>query len=169
VNDIPPFVIAELDCSDEVFSGCEALEVKTIHLQEVNEWLWRVQPLIEQESDQSFSLFLYEADVNGEKTSTTAFWRYDFMVSIGVPSDPLGIIEENLGEIIAGIFTVLVALIGAGYFARRRFPKAIENADEKSNDRAQDIDFDEESNTLPKARILLVLPFLVEKGWLKQN
>lgn len=113
---VPPFIIAELECSDSVFSGCEAQDVRDVQLRGVNEWLWRVQPIVEQPSRQSLSLVLYAANPDGSKVSNTPIYRHNFVVEVGNPFTLRGFMEENTAALISGITAILAAVV-AGVFA----------------------------------------------------
>ena len=113
---VPPFVIAELECSDSVFSGCEAQDVRDMKLRGVNEWLWRIQPIIDQPSRQSLSIVLYTANPNGSKVSNTPIYRHNFVVEIGNPFTWTEFWDENTTTVITVIGSILVTVIG-GVFA----------------------------------------------------
>lgn len=119
VEAIPAYIIAELECSETIFSGCNQKSVRNIRLSGINEWVWRVQPMSEMSSRQSLSLVLYSANRDGEKVSNTPIWRHDFSVNVTVPFNMLYFIQENSNSLISGLVAVLVALISGGYIINR--------------------------------------------------
>ena len=119
IEGLPPHIIADLECSETIFSGCGQQPVRDIQLQGINEWVWRIQPIIERASKQSLSIVLYAANETGEKQSNTPIWRHNFEMIIGDSSTFWEIIKQNVGTIIGGLFAVLVALISGGYLINR--------------------------------------------------
>lgn len=109
---VPPFIIAELQCSEIAFKGCQEDPVRSIELRGINQWRWRVQSIIEQPSRQSLSILFYAADAGGSKKSNTPIYRHNFDVMVVNPSRLIDLIETNIGSIIAGICGIIGVVLG---------------------------------------------------------
>jgi|GEM_PF-5551537 len=118
-EDFPPFLIASLNCLDTSFIGCTEQPVRNFSIQEQPGWNWTVQPVDGISGRQDLTLYLYEADEEGNIVNNAPVWEHPFAINVG-RNRLIEIFENNFTAILGLIGTIVAALITAGVIQTRR-------------------------------------------------
>jgi hypothetical protein len=114
LQNAPAFVIAELACSDESFTGCGQKDTSELALEGFNIWNWTIQPLEGITGKQRLSLNLYAANETGNLNSQRPIWIHDFEITIDDGKTILDRLIENSGLLFAlgaGLLLVIIGLV----------------------------------------------------------
>ncbi len=113
INSIPLFVVAELDCLDTSFNGCEQKQFTHLNLMGINSWNWTIQPIEGISGNQNLTLLLYAADSSGRIISTRPLYEHNFTINVS-DNALMTLLENNLGAIVLALSIIILG--GIGYF-----------------------------------------------------
>lgn len=118
VNNIPLFVVAELDCLETSFNGCEQKQFTYLNLSGINSWNWTIQPIEGISGNQDLTLLLYAADENGRIVTTRPLYEHSFTINVS-DNALMNLLENNIGAIVLALSIIILGGIGYFTFGRR--------------------------------------------------